>query len=435
MGFICKRIVKRYFIWLILFAMFTELPANAYIDPGTGSMLFSVVICSITTVYFLFNMLIIKIKRLFFLKDTKSESFYPFVIYSEGNQYYPVFKPVIDEFEKRKIPLMYFTSAQNDYIFNENYNFVKSKYIGKSYNAYLKLAFLRADVCLMTTPQLDVLQLKRSKYTKHYSHIYHSIGISMGYRMFALDYYDSVLCDAEFQIPLIRQTENKRKTAAKELKVVGSTYMDYYQEKLEKLKIKKNTEYTILIAPTWGKDNLFNKCGTTILDNLSNTEYRIIIRPHPQSMIVEKNLIEEFQARYKDSKNIEWDFKTDNIESLSKADLLISDFSCVMLDYAFLFKKPFLYIDAKIDLTAMDCCDLDELPPWRSKILNIIGKEIRPNESDTANITKIIKEIKQDKNLKQKIIDACNYAWEEKGKAKENVVDFLVEIQKKVSEK
>ena len=70
----------------------------------------------------------------------------------------------------------------------------------------------------------------------------HSICFSMNYRLFALDYFDSVLCDASFQVPIIREIEKKRNLKAKQLPVVGSTYMDFNQQRLKELNIEKNKE-------------------------------------------------------------------------------------------------------------------------------------------------------------------------------------------------
>ena len=56
-----------------------------YIDPGTGSMLFSIVITLVTMLYFVGKAAIIKLK--FVLSGGKavagSKTRYPFVIYSE----------------------------------------------------------------------------------------------------------------------------------------------------------------------------------------------------------------------------------------------------------------------------------------------------------------------------------------------------------------
>jgi hypothetical protein len=51
---------------------------------------------------------------------------------------------------------------------------VSTRYIGVGTRAYAYLAVLEADVCAMTTPGLDVLQIKRSKGVKHYAHLIHA---------------------------------------------------------------------------------------------------------------------------------------------------------------------------------------------------------------------------------------------------------------------
>ena len=94
-----------------------------YIDPGTGSMLFSILIGAAATLYFLAKAAIIKIKMTMAGKKGDSaavdSSYKPYVIYSEGKQYWNVFKPVVQEFEKRKISLAYYTSSKD---FQKNMN-------------------------------------------------------------------------------------------------------------------------------------------------------------------------------------------------------------------------------------------------------------------------------------------------------------------------
>lgn len=421
------------FIIVFVFIVAANNPAYAYIDPGTGSMIFSVVLGAVTTLIFVFNSLFLKIKMKMFSghssKKIKNENI---VIYSEGKQYYPVFKPVLDEFEKRQIPVSFFTSDQSDPFFNEKYDYVKGEFIGKGNKAYFKLAVLNCDVCLMTTPQLDVLQLKRSKYVKHYCHIFHSITSSMDYRLFALDYYDSVLCDADFQIPLIRELEAKRNLKQKELIVTGSTYMDYYFEKLKDCPAKSDNSYTILIAPTWGKDGLLTKYGSEIIDKLKDFDYKIIIRPHPQSMIVEKKLIDKLREKFKDCKNISWNYDRDNLNVLSISDIMVSDFSSVMFDYAFLFNRPFLYFNTIDNNEIYDMSDLDEIP-YRYKIMSKIGRRIVPE--DIENIPNIIKDICNIGNYEEELKMAKHTSWMYQGEGAKRVVDFLVSKQKEISSK
>ncbi len=159
-----------------------------YIDPGTGSALFSILIGAAATIYFLGRALIIKLKVV--LSGGKTANAvsveYPYVIYCEGKQYWNVFKPVLDEFEKCKTGLLYLTSAQDDPVFDTSWNFVKAEYIGEGNRAYARLNLLRAGICLMTTPGLDVYQLKRSKMAKHYAHILHAPSDATMYRLFGL---------------------------------------------------------------------------------------------------------------------------------------------------------------------------------------------------------------------------------------------------------
>ena len=419
----------RQLLFVFFLVLIVPQTASAYIDPGTGSMLFSIVLCSITTLYFLFRAIFIKLRRVLFLKNTLSSGRYQFVVYSEGNQYYAVFKPVLDEFESRKIPVMYYSSASDDFLFKEQHTYVKKEFIGKGNKAYFKLAFLNADVCLMTTPQLDVLQLKRSKNVKHYAHILHSIAFSYSYKLFSLDYYDSVLCDAEYQIPMIREIEHKRKLPPKKLPVVGSTYMDFNKKRLQNTeKTKKTDKYTILLAPTWGKDSLLNKYGQMLIDQFISTDYNVIIRPHPQTLLIDKNLVNGLVKKYNKYPNISWDFSNNNLDSMSISDILLTDWSGIMADYALLFKKTFLYTGANIHNKMFDSYELDEPEKWKYKMLSKIGKKLE--EDDIKNIIKIIEDIKNDLNFKNNIDEVSTYFWAHKGESAKNVVNFLVDVQK-----
>ena len=405
-------------------------PAYAYIDPGTGSMLLSLVLSVVGTLFFIFNLLIIKLKRLFFIKN-KIENKFSIVIFSEGKMYWKIFKPILDEFERIEKPVTFLTCNEDDYVFNENYKYVNAKFIGTGYNAMAKMAFLKADICLMTTPQLDVLQLKRSKFCKNYVHIFHSISSSNDYRLFALDFYDAVLCDAEFQINDIRAIEQKRQLPAKDLKVVGSPYMDYLEECLNKSDIQKNDKFSILLAPTWGPDGLLSKYGRNLIDKLINNEYNIIIRPHPQSLIVEKDIINKLENKYSSNKNIIFDYDNNNLTSMAKSDIMISDFSGIMFEYAFLFNKPFLYQNSKMTDEIYDYSELG-VKPLRYSIIDDIG--VKLTENNIGDIDKIVEELRNNEKISQQIKNVKKIFWAEQGSGAKNVVNYIIQKQKDISQ-
>ena len=214
-----------------------------YIDPGTGSMLFSILIGAAATLFFLAKALLLKIKL--FLsgkKDGKIQldsSYKPYVIYNEGNQYWNTFKPVVEEFEKRKIPLEYLTSSKTDPIFEQKYNYVKAEFIGEGNTAFAKLNMLSAGIVLMTTPGLQVYQLKRSKNVKHYSHILHMPNDATTYRLFGLDFFDSVLLTGDYQATDIRYLEEKSGITKKELVTVVLILM--YINRISRIFRRKKT--------------------------------------------------------------------------------------------------------------------------------------------------------------------------------------------------
>ncbi len=78
---------------------------------------------------------------------------------------------------------------------------------------------------MLTTPGLNVLQIKRSRGVRHYCHIVHSL-TPMTYRAFGLDYFDSVLVANEIQRDFVREVEAAHSVKRKYIGVVGSTYLD-----------------------------------------------------------------------------------------------------------------------------------------------------------------------------------------------------------------
>jgi hypothetical protein len=395
-----------------------------YIDPGTGSALFSILIGIAATVYFLGRALIIKLKVIISggKTATAASAEHPFVIYCEGKQYWNVFKPILEEFENQKTGILYLTSAQDDPVFDTSWNFVKAEFIGEGNRAFARLNMLRAGFCLMTTPGLDVYQLKRSKMVKHYSHILHAPSDATMYRLFGIDYFDSVLLTGDYQSEDIMTLEKERGIKKKKLITVGCTYLDVCAEKIKNIPKEENHPFTVLVSPSWGPSALLSRYGEKLLDPLAASGWRVIIRPHPQSRKSESAILEHLQMRYGDSNNIEWDYERENIYSLNKADIMISDFSGILFDYLFLRDKPVLFMNQDIDLRPYDADDLDhEL--WQFKTIKEAGIELR--EDSLMHITEIIKNASDNKILANARKNARETAWQHQGDAGKRVFEFL----------
>ena len=403
-----------------------------YIDPGTGSMLLSLFLGIATAAVFGIRALFIKLQVIFSggrADKTQSEKQIPYVIYSDHKRYWNVFKPICDEFEKRGIDLLYLTQSDDDPALSQKYNHVKVEFIGEGNKGFARLNFLKAEIFLSTTPGLDVYQWKKSKSVKWYVHIPHSADELAGYRMFGLDYYDAVLTTGENQVELIRKIEDLRPSITKkEIVTVGSVPLDNLKKRYDSVqKNKQNEKPVVLLAPSWGPSGILSRYGAKLLSALQQTNFKIIVRPHPQTVVSEKNILEPLEKQFS---NIEWNYDNDNFDVLNKTDLLITDFSGIIFDFACVFDKPLIYTDTNFDTLPYDADWIDE-PRWGFKVLAEIG--IRLEESDFANIENIINCAMESKNLqggRNKIRQEC---WENIGNSAAKTVDYLIKKQMEIS--
>ena len=405
------------------------IPNLLYIDPGTGSALFSILIGAAATLYFLGRALIIKLKVVISGGKVTASSMQanPIVIYNEGKQYCDVFRPVLDEFEAREIKTLYLTSAEDDPFLVAPYTHIKGEFIGEGNKAYSRLNLLNADVVLMTTPGLDVYQLKRSKGVKHYSHVLHAPSDATLYRLFGIDYYDSILLTGNYQAEDIRILEKQRGIAEKQLITVGCTYLDVFSEKINQIPKEENHPFTVLVSPSWGPSAILSRYGEKLLDPLVKTGMRIIVRPHPQSKKSESPILKALEEKYKDVSTLEWDYERENIYSLAKSDIMISDFSGIIYDYTFLFNKPVMYVNQGVDLRLYDADDLgaDAMEKlWQFKTLREIGIELK--EENFPRIGEIIQNASDSEELKLARERAKDTAWQYRGEAGKRIVDFML---------
>ncbi|MDR2481677.1 MAG: CDP-glycerol glycerophosphotransferase family protein [Spirochaetaceae bacterium] len=395
-----------------------------YIDPGTGSVLFSIVIGIAATIYFLFHALLIKAKAFFTGGVRKPAADNRFVIYAEDKRYWSLFKGVVEEFEARGIELLYLTGSPDDPAFDAQYAHVKCELLAKGNKGFARLNFISADFVLATTPGLDVYQWKRSKGVRHYSHVIHGVTDATTYRMFGLDYFDSILMTGGYQGEDIRRVEQVRALARKELVTVGCGYLDEYRKRLAEMPRGQNHELTVLVSPSWGASALLSRYGEKLLTPLAGSGCRIIVRPHPQSLISERTALDRLTARYASCKNVIWDYERDNIGALSKADIMISDFSGIIFDYMFLCDKPVLYVNYQFDFRPYDAWFLPERELWQIKTLRETGVELR--EQDFPQIKTIIQKSLDSTALKEARVKAKETAWQYRAAAGKRTADFMI---------
>lgn len=369
--------------FVILSVLLEPQAAHAYLDPGTGSMLLSVFVGLISGVYFVIRKLPSTLRSLFFRLTGKTDALKhnTLTFYAESAAYWTTFRPILVALEKLGVQSSYLTSDEKDPVFASGLKCVHPRFIGKSNTAYTALGFLQTKVFVLTTPGIDVLQIRRSPGVGRYVHVVHAVGDIHTYKLFSFDYYDAVYCAGPGQVKSLRVLESLRGTRPKELPQLGCPYLDGLVERARKAAPPEAG--TVIVAPTWGRNGLLTRTGAMIPKMLAQAGFRVILRPHPQSFVSEPELMEKLAQELAPFDNIEWDRQPDGFASLARAQLMVSDISGVIFDFAFVFLRPVVSVGAG---PLKDGFEAWEIPheAWEMSALDTLGKRILPGDEKTV---------------------------------------------------
>ena len=339
-------------IAIVSLILFIPTPAFAYLDPSSGSMLFYFLVGVFATLIYsiknLFFRVKVSISRLFSKGKVKLKDKKNIVFYSEGGHYWPTFEPVIEALSNMGIECSYYTSDSKDEGLKFQAPTVDTLFIGDSQFSFISLNYLEARILVMTTPQIDVMHLKRSKDVDYFVHLIHSPIDVFKYRPFSFDLFDCIMCSGQYQIDHLRMIEEARSLPPKNLLMTGLVYFDELL-KSKKVTKPKNKQKTILVAPTWGRSSLLNKVGFKPLQLLIDAGFKVILRPHPQSFASDVELIKEIESKCDQSDAITIDKSQSAQKSMERADVMVSDVSGIIFDFAFIYEKPVVTFSAILD--------------------------------------------------------------------------------------
>ena len=396
-------------------------------------MLFTVLFGVFGVAVFSLRALIIRMKYRVSGQSSKiSAKKIPVAIHCEHKRYWNIFEPILDELEKKQQKTVYLTGSEDDPVFKKSYKYIKPEYIGEGNKAFSKLNLLNASVLFSTTPSLDVFQWKRSKDVDCYIHIMHTAKDITMYRMYGTDHYDAFILSGELQVKQIRQMEEMRGIKPRDFEICGVPYLDEMKKRVENAVPVSAHERTVLLAPSWGPSGILSRFGGKLIDDLISTGYKIIVRPHPQSFVSEKEMLDKLMSQYSDTSKVEWNSDTDNFDVLMRSDVLISDYSGVMFEFAMVFDKPVIYTDTKFDPRPYDA-DWIEETPWTFSILPELGPRL--SEENADEIKKLIDRSIDDHSFRDGREKARNDIWAHIGEGAERSADFIIRKYKETTAK
>ena len=279
------------------------------------------------------------------------------VIYSEKSGFYKYFEAVIEQLlAKSNITIHYVTNDPDDAIFAlaEKQPRIKPYYIGLKKMIPLMMR-CEADIMVMTTPDLDKYYIKRSIMKKDMEYVYvphDMMSVHMGFREGALDAFDTIFCVGPHTASEIRATEQVYGLPEKKLVEFGYPLADKLIEagEQERATHVQRARKEILIAPSWQEDNLLDSVIDGLIEALYCDDYHVTVRPHPEYVkrygARMQAIVDKYAHLVGDGLTFELDFTVNR--SVYSADLLITDWSGIALEYCFATRRPAIFVNTKI---------------------------------------------------------------------------------------
>ena len=358
------------------------------------------------------------------------------VFYSEDISSFVHFDQIIRELtEEMEYQICYVTSAEDDPILNTQNKKIKAFYIGDSIARTKFFLDLKAKILIMTMPDLETFNIKKSKvYPVHYIYLFHSmVSTHLVYRRSAFEHFDSIFCVGNYQLDEIRRTEKLYNLKPKNLIRYGYGHLDNLLEKYSTriLSPKNNgNKLHVLLAPSWSNASLFEDIAEKVIDILLQEGYKVTFRPHLVTQKKSKKKINEIIEKFSDNENFLLEQNILNFDSFLFSDIMITDWSGAALEFAFAFEKPVLFIDMPKKINNPEYEKIHKVPIEVS-IREKIGKIILPTELELIpNEIEIL--YKQTKELRDKITKIRNELIFNIGESKK---DGVKEIIKLLSEK
>jgi hypothetical protein len=208
------------------------------------------------------------------------------------------------------------------------------------------LSSLECQVFLTTMPDLGKFHIPRPRKGKTV-YAFHSLNSThTAYRTGAFDHYDQFMCTGPHHVEELKRL----RVDSPELSEVGYYKLDLIRTEHEEwLSEGKVEEDVVLLAPSWGRENLLEAHGSEIIGALLGGGFRVIVRPHPQffhSLYPEgAEVMDGLQREFGRHDSVEFELNINTQDSFHRSGLMISDWSGAAYEYALGTLRPVLFVD------------------------------------------------------------------------------------------
>lgn len=352
------------------------------------------------------------------------------VFYSENETFYSFYDGLIDSLINQfNQDIYYVTSSITDSNLIKQNKKIKSFFIGDQSIRTIFFKLYNSPIMILTMPDLNTFHIMRSQHKVNYIYITHNINsLHMVFRKKAFNNYDTFFCVGPHHNVEIEETE-------KIYKLKKITKFNFGYNKIDKLLMKNDLNIKnhyankiLVIAPSWGNDSIIEKIGDKLLSLLINSDWKIIIRPHPDTIRLSKKKYLQFKNKFNNRPNCKFEENISNMNSLYESSIMISDWSGAAFEFAFGLEKPVIFIDMPKKINNSDF-DLYTNEPIEISLRNKIGELITINK--LASIVTLLNEVFYNRDkYKKRIISERNKIIYNVGDSASKGADYIFNLIK-----
>jgi YidC/Oxa1 family membrane protein insertase len=338
----------------------------------------------------------------FFFRTPKDDK--AIVFYSEQASYWAYFEGLIGALEQETgRAICYVTSDPSDPVLASDDPRIRTFYLDRLLPSFMQ--YVDCKVFVITLTELNLHHLKRSNQPVHYAYVFHALNSShMAYRPQAFDHYDSILCCGPYHANEIRRDEVLRGLPKKRLVEAGYYRLERLYRAAQDRPPASTEKKVVLVAPSWAANNVLEAHGPTLVRTLLDAGYEVIMRPHPETMKRSADLVQTIEDEFRDDAQFTLERSVATDDSILSADVLITDWSGIALEYAFGTERPVLYLDVprKVHNDGYTALGIE---PLEVRMRSEVGMVFPP--SDIANIDKAIDRlIREREQYRRRIVES-----------------------------
>jgi CDP-glycerol glycerophosphotransferase (TagB/SpsB family) len=271
------------------------------------------------------------------------------VFYSESGADWHHFESLVRELlDVQAEKVCYVTSDPTDPGLRMAHPGYRSLCIPEGLGLIIHFQVQKAAVVVLTMMDLGNLQLKKSIHAVQYVYLFHGMGSThMVDNAGSYDAYDTLFCVGPHHVAELRRREELTGMPARHL-------FEYGYPRLEALMAEAAGHHhsgisrappVVLVAPTWGDDSIFNRCGERLLRILLEAGFDVIMRPHYHTRRLTPGVIDRLVNQFGAHERFSLVEQMGETGSLHRSDVLVCDWSATAIEYALGLEKPVVFID------------------------------------------------------------------------------------------